>query len=182
MDTQIPLSGSKKVHYLIPEWFRCQIVTNQHGLLSLTLENPVKQRLFTFMAESQSEHPIFDETQQQLVEQIQQYLVGQRQVISVPIGFLIFGRQKLILDTVRKIPYGHTTTYTQLAKYFHQPDAIKNIQEVLRNNPLPLIYPCHRVVQDNEDIGPYVGGRTLKSRLLSLEKNHRVMNARSTMS
>jgi O-6-methylguanine DNA methyltransferase len=40
-------------------------------------------------------------------------------------------------------------------------------------NPVPLVVPCHRVIQSGGKIGGYGGGIDLKRRLLAMERSVR---------
>ena len=176
MKNPMQIGNVKTMQYLIPGWFRCQFVTNPYGLVHLGLEASLEQQVFAFMA-SETESSSFalqDEVGGQVIQQISQYLAGQRQELDVPsLGFLLFGMQKTVLDAVRNVPYGQTITYAQLAARINQPDAGKKVRDILRKNPLPLIFPCHRVVKDIDDIGSYVCSKYIKNRLLQLEHINR---------
>ena len=38
-----------------------------------------------------------------------------------------------------------------------------------KNNPIPIVIPCHRVILKSGQIGDYAGGLSLKARLLNKE-------------
>jgi len=46
---------------------------------------------------------------------------------------------------------------------------VKPIITALMNNPLPLVIPCHRIVENDREIGDYIWGIKIKERLLRLE-------------
>ena len=71
-----------------------------------------------------------------------------------------------------RIPYGQTLTYRQLAKDAGRRRAFRAAGAACALNPVPLIIPCHRVIQSNGDLGNYGGGRQLKKRLVQIEKNN----------
>lgn len=91
--------------------------------------------------------------------------------IKVDVALNVTPFQLSVLDQLQKIPYGETRTYGEIAKILKtSPRAVGN---ACRNNPIPVIIPCHRVVAAN-GIGGYSGatqGRKLdiKYRLLRLE-------------
>lgn len=73
-----------------------------------------------------------------------------------------------VLDETRKIRYGRTITYSDLARNI----GTKNYRAVgraLGNNPILIIIPCHRVIAKN-GIGGYSGGVDIKARLLEFER------------
>ncbi|VAW50194.1 Methylated-DNA--protein-cysteine methyltransferase [hydrothermal vent metagenome] len=65
--------------------------------------------------------------------------------------------QKKVLDQLQKIPYGETRTYGEIAKILKtSPRAVGN---ACRNNPVPIVIPCHRVLAAN-GIGGYDGAKS----------------------
>ena len=75
--------------------------------------------------------------------------------------------QKVLVET-KKIKYGRTMTYSQLAEKTGCKGA-RAVGNALGKNPIPIIIPCHRVVA-KKGIGGYSAGIYLKTRLLELEK------------
>ena len=71
-----------------------------------------------------------------------------------------------VLEEVRKIPYGKTTTYGEIAKKLST--SPRAVGQALKRNPAPVIIPCHRVVSRN-GIGGYSSGEDIKRKLLALE-------------
>jgi len=77
--------------------------------------------------------------------------------------------QKVLIET-RKIKYGETITYSELAEKIGS-RAARAVGNALGKNPIPIIIPCHRVVA-KKGIGGYSGGIDIKTRLLELEKRN----------
>lgn len=77
---------------------------------------------------------------------------------------------KRVYQAVLSIPLGQVRTYKWVAEKTGSPKAYRAVGQLLKNNPYPLIIPCHRVVKSNHKLGGYVFGLKLKSSLLSLEK------------
>ncbi|MDI6888842.1 MAG: methylated-DNA--[protein]-cysteine S-methyltransferase [Methanocellales archaeon] len=76
--------------------------------------------------------------------------------------------QQAVLNEVRKIPYGKTITYAELAERVRRPNAVRAVGNALGKNPAPLVIPCHRVVAKNGP-GGFSFGAKAKERLLNLE-------------
>ena len=77
--------------------------------------------------------------------------------INVDVLLNVTPFQGKVLKQLQKIPYGETRTYGEIAKILKtSPRAVGN---ACRNNPLPIIIPCHRVVAAN-GIGGYDGARS----------------------
>jgi methylated-DNA-[protein]-cysteine S-methyltransferase len=85
-------------------------------------------------------------------------------------GFSLF--QRRILLQCRKIPFGTTLSYAQLAARAGSPRAYRAIGNCMAANKLPILIPCHRVVCANGRLGSYSapGGMRMKKRLLDMEK------------
>src|SRR5579872_6605396 len=77
--------------------------------------------------------------------------------------------QLLVWNNLRKIPYGETVSYGQLARRIGSPDAARAVGLANGSNPIPIIIPCHRVIGSNGDLTGFGGGLPLKKKLLALE-------------
>jgi methylated-DNA-[protein]-cysteine S-methyltransferase len=77
----------------------------------------------------------------------------------------------IVLRACRRIAYGQTTTYGQMAKEMGRPEASRAVAGALAKNPLPLVVPCHRVTQSGGGLGGFSapGGVDVKRRMLALE-------------
>ena len=91
--------------------------------------------------------------------------------------------QQNVLEKVRRIPYGHTITYKELAERIGNPRACRAVGQALSLNPYLILIPCHRVVSAHGS-GGYCGGfkkRDVKFKmmLLHIEKKQTSITARS---
>ncbi len=79
--------------------------------------------------------------------------------------------RKKVQEQCRKIGYGHTTTYADLARVAGLPAAARAVGSAMSHNPVPIIIPCHRVLRTDGGLGGYNApdGVTLKQQLLHLE-------------
>ena len=104
---------------------------------------------------------------------IKKYLNPQSKTknINVDVQLNVTAFQEKVLKQLLLIPYGETRTYGEIAKILKtSPRAVGN---ACRNNPVPIIVPCHRVVAAN-GIGGYDGAKSgsrlnIKRRLLENE-------------
>lgn len=102
--------------------------------------------------------------------EIREYLAGRRRRFTVPADLSAatpFHRK--VLAALARVPYGRTVTYGQLAARAGRPRAARAVGQAMANNPVPLIFPCHRVVAAGGGLGGFGGGLDLKRRLLALE-------------
>jgi methylated-DNA-[protein]-cysteine S-methyltransferase len=82
--------------------------------------------------------------------------------------------EKKVWLALRDIPYGETRPYKWLAEKVGNPKAIRAAGRALGRNPLPIIMPCHRIIESDGSIGGYSGGIDIKRRLLDLEYYHTI--------
>jgi len=82
--------------------------------------------------------------------------------------------QRQVWEITRLIPYGETRSYTWVAEQIGKPGAVRAVGQALARNPLPVIIPCHRVVNTSARLGGYSGGVEMKKYLLYLEASVRV--------
>lgn len=80
--------------------------------------------------------------------------------------------QQYVYAAARRIPFGGTVTYGQLARMVgRRSGAARAVGRAMACNPIPLFVPCHRVVSA---VGPggfsVSGGLALKHRLLAFER------------
>jgi methylated-DNA-[protein]-cysteine S-methyltransferase len=80
--------------------------------------------------------------------------------------------QRRVLDCCRRIPYGVTQTYGELAIAAGSPGAARAVGRTMATNPIPLVIPCHRVLGSGGDLRGFsaIGGLDIKRRLLGLEQ------------
>jgi methylated-DNA-[protein]-cysteine S-methyltransferase len=69
-----------------------------------------------------------------------------------------------------RIPYGETTTYSDLAVTIGRPAAVRAVGAANGSNPIPIIVPCHRVIGRDGTLVGFGGGIDMKRTLLALER------------
>ena len=67
---------------------------------------------------------------------------------------------------------GKKNNYKNIARKLNNPRAYRAVANANAANPIPIIIPCHRVIQSNGDLGNYGGGRELKQSLVQLETDN----------
>lgn len=102
--------------------------------------------------------------------QMDEYLSGKRRVFDLPLSTGGTGFQAEVWDAVSKIPYGSTSTYSDIAEMIGRSSSYRAVGTACRLNPVPIIVPCHRVVRADSDMGGYAGGSNMKRTLISLER------------
>lgn len=80
--------------------------------------------------------------------------------------------QLRVLEELRKIPYGETATYGDIARRIGKPKAVRAVGAANGRNPIPIVIPCHRVIGAHGDLTGFGGGLRTKEALLRLELEH----------
>lgn len=108
------------------------------------------------------------------VEKILKHLVGELPHLDLPIDVQATAFQLRVWEELRKIPYGETRTYAQVAESLGRPSAVRAVARACATNPAALVTPCHRVVRSDGGMGGYRWGIARKEVLLNHEKNDKV--------
>jgi O-6-methylguanine DNA methyltransferase len=91
--------------------------------------------------------------------------------------------QKLVYETVKKIPFGQVLSYKQVAKSMGKPKSFRAVGNALNKNPFAPKVPCHRVIRSDGKVGGFVSGQAVKIKLLKKEgiiiKNNKIINLKN---
>ena len=68
-----------------------------------------------------------------------------------------------------EIPFGNTSTYSDIAKAINNPRALRAVGTAIGRNPVAILVPCHRVLRSDGGIGGYYWGIEKKKILLEWE-------------
>ncbi len=100
------------------------------------------------------------------------YFLGERNDFrSFPVAVGVYPAfSRRVMLQAREIPYGETLSYQALAAAAGNPGAARAVGNVMNKNPLPLVIPCHRVINKNGGLGGFKSGLDWKKYLLQLEK------------
>ena len=102
-------------------------------------------------------------------DQVLNYFCGKGKSLDFPVVHINTPFRKRVLEAERNIPYGQTRSYRDVAKIVGRPKAIRAVASANANNPLPLYYPCHRIINSNGTLGGFGWGIDVKQYLLDLE-------------
>ncbi|CAM5274110.1 Methylated-DNA--protein-cysteine methyltransferase OS=Streptomyces tendae OX=1932 GN=GUR47_12675 PE=3 SV=1 [Streptomyces tendae] len=105
------------------------------------------------------------------IRQVEAYFAGGRRDFDLPLDWsLISGFNRQVLrELAAGVPFGQVVGYGDLAGRVGRPDAAQAVGTAMGANPLPVVVPCHRVVESDGGIGGFGGGVDTKRRLLALE-------------
>jgi AraC family transcriptional regulator, regulatory protein of adaptative response / methylated-DNA-[protein]-cysteine methyltransferase len=109
-------------------------------------------------------HQIFTFSQKALTEPLHLHLTGTNFQLKV-------------WEALLRIPSGHVVAYEDLARLVGEPNAARAVGAAIGRNPVPVIIPCHRVIQKVGKFGNYRYGAARKKALLGWEMAHEVSEA-----
>jgi methylated-DNA-[protein]-cysteine S-methyltransferase len=110
---------------------------------------------------------VLDEAERQLSE----YFDGTRTEFDLPLASEGSEFQKKVWAELRRIPYGDTATYGDIAQRLgYEPVIARAVGTANASNPLPIVVPCHRVIGSDGKLTGYAGGIDRKRTLLELEQ------------
>lgn len=102
-------------------------------------------------------------------KQLKEYFSRQRKEFDLPLEILGTEFQKKVWDELKKIPYGETISYGELANRMGDKNLMRAVAAANGANPIPIIIPCHRVIGSDGSLTGYGGGLDVKQKLLELE-------------
>jgi methylated-DNA-[protein]-cysteine S-methyltransferase len=156
-------------------WGTCGILARGERIVRFSLPGPMRtvERILTERIREEIVRNSF--AHKQLQEMVVTYFQG-RPVDFSGLEVDLSGMtefQQSVLSACRKIGYGKTASYSDLAEWIGRPIAVRAAASAIAANPLPLIIPCHRILCKNGKLGGFsaVGGIAIKSRLLRLEQS-----------
>lgn len=106
---------------------------------------------------------------QAAVEQLDEYFNGHRTDFDLPLAPRGEAFQRRVWELLRRIPYGETRSYGQLAAELGDAALARAVGAANARNPISIVVPCHRVVAADGALTGYAGGLVRKQYLLDLE-------------
>lgn len=104
-----------------------------------------------------------------IYDQLREYFGRQRKKFDIQLDLKGTEFQIRVWKELLKVPYGVTVSYKQLAERIGDVYAVRAIGKANGSNPVPVVVPCHRVIESTGRLGGYSGGRHIKEKLLKLE-------------
>ncbi len=159
----------------------CSIVTEcPLGLLSIAATSTGIAAIefgemdFTAIAKKMKLQLVYGSTPllENCIAQLNEYFAGKRRNFSLPLHLVGTDFQQKVWKTLMTIPYGTTICYKEEAQRAGNEKAIRAVAQANGANPIPIIIPCHRVINANGTLGGYSSGIDKKQFLLDLEQKH----------
>jgi len=166
-----------KYAIFLTAWGWAGFVADQKGLRIFILPEETKEDVLLKIRKELRCNNLFEDNKgwESLIKKVKKYYMGKK------VDFTDYrlnldnytNFQKKILQTVRKIPYGEIRSYKEAAEAAGYLRAYRAVGSTMRNNPLPLIIPCHRVIKSDGSLGGFSGkeGIALKRKMIDLESD-----------
>lgn len=104
---------------------------------------------------------------------LDEYFAGTRTEFDLPVRLHGTPFQVEVWEQLRRIPYGETISYGDLARRVGRPEAARAVGAANGQNPVAIVVPCHRVIGADGSLTGFGGGLAWKQRLLDLERPQR---------
>ncbi|MFH1010006.1 MAG: methylated-DNA--[protein]-cysteine S-methyltransferase [bacterium] len=140
-----------------------RMLANSQGLLRLEFDEEKKSLLFYGAKFSRDDFgPIKG--------QLDAYFAGELRDFSIPVALEGSAFQMRVWKELQGISYGQTCSYSDIASAVGNPRAARAVGAAVRQNPVSIIVPCHRVIGSSGRLVGYGGGLWRKEALLEMEK------------
>ena len=150
---------------------KLMVAATEKGICSVSfgdtadeLKNELEQEFFA--AEIRND----DTTLKDAVAAILKGMNGERTILSLPLDIRGTAFQMRVWSELRKIPYGETRSYGQIAEKLGNPKAVRAVARACATNPIALVNPCHRVIGADGKLSGYKWGIERKAQILEKEK------------
>jgi AraC family transcriptional regulator of adaptative response/methylated-DNA-[protein]-cysteine methyltransferase len=97
------------------------------------------------------------------------HLRGVAPHLELPLDIQATAFQRRVWEELRRIPFGTTRTYTQIARSINRPAAVRAVARACATNPVSIVVPCHRVIRRDGSLAGYRWGILRKKTLLENE-------------
>ncbi|MEU0370248.1 methylated-DNA--[protein]-cysteine S-methyltransferase [Streptomyces sp. NPDC006283] len=151
------------------------LAATDQGLVSVVFhaDEAVRRRALQQLAGRLGAEPVQDATGRlaEPISQLEAYFAGSLHDFDLPLDWSLsagFNRQ-VLRELLAGVAYGAVVGYGELAARVGRPDAAQAVGAAMGSNPLPVVVPCHRVVETDGGLGGFGGGLETKRRLLALE-------------
>lgn len=104
------------------------------------------------------------------IEAILAHLAGNNKILDLPLDIQATAFQMRVWEALRKIPYGETISYSDVAEKIGDKNAVRAVATACASNRVALVIPCHRVVGKNGNLSGYRWGVERKKAILEKEK------------
>ena len=160
---------------------KCLVAEGPHGIVAVTLPHKDEakhlERLWEIKATEyeRKETPLLQNAYRQILE----YFDRKRTRFDLALDLRGTPFQVKVWKALRKIPYGRTWSYQDVARTVGNVRATRAVGMANHRNPVPIVIPCHRVIGKDGSMTGFGGGVALKKKLLDLERSASRPNPRA---
>lgn len=149
------------------------VATTNKGICAVTLGDSSIKLIENLQTEFVKATTIVEnQDRRDWIERILKSLEGKEVDRDLPLDIRGTAFQQQVWQALKKIPYGETRTYKNIADELNKPKATRAVGNACGTNPVALIIPCHRVLRSDGSLGGYRWGLDRKRKLLVMEQQH----------
>lgn len=153
---------------------RLLVAATERGVCSVTLgdsDGELTRALFAEFpnASIDSKDTLISPSLNLWLQRVLDSLNGESRWIDLPTDVQGTAFQIRVWDELRRIPYGSTRSYQEIAKAIGKPKAVRAVASACASNRLALVIPCHRVIRSDKNPSGYRWGLERKKKLLRSE-------------
>lgn len=148
------------------------IAANEYGLMTTVLPQSNKKKILPLIKKRVDRNDLVrdDGDFKKMTTSLINYFEGKMVVFDYPLDIRFATPfEKKVWEVTQSIPYGEVRSYQFIATEVGCPKGFRAVGQALKKNPLPIIIPCHRVIQSNGKLGGFLGGVELKKTLIRIE-------------
>ncbi|MET8243726.1 methylated-DNA--[protein]-cysteine S-methyltransferase [Streptomyces sp. NPDC005202] len=150
------------------------VIDGPYGPLTLVADDGVLCGLYMAAQRHRPPEETFGERDDspfgEAADQLEAYFAGELKEFTLELRLHGTPFQRSVWEQLRRIPYGETRSYGELADALGNPGASRAVGLANGKNPVGIIVPCHRVIGANGSLTGYGGGLDRKRRLLDFER------------
>jgi O-6-methylguanine DNA methyltransferase len=165
----------EKIYYSFfnsPILKRVFVASTQKGVCMIDFLTPEKTFLRRLGERFHGEIIRDDRKNQKVLTQLKKFLKGELRRFDCSLDMKGTPFEEKVWSALARIPYGQTRSYKKVAEAIGHPKAFRAVGNANGRNCLPLIIPCHRVIETNGGLGGFGHGLKVKKQLLDFEKSH----------
>lgn len=162
-----------KINYTVTDCSlgKLLIARTEKGVCAVTFgddENILKENLLSEYKNAEIVEE--DANLKEYIEAIMENLEGKNKTLDLPLDLQATAFQMRVWEVLRKIPYGETVSYSDVAEALGNKNAVRAVATACASNRVALVIPCHRVVGKSGDLSGYRWGVERKKQILENEK------------
>ena len=147
------------------------VASTERGVCKISIPKETKKNFFSWLHKHFNEDEVEENRSRnkQVIDEINRYFNRRPTKFNSPLHQIGTPFQKKVWRYVRRIHYGSTMTYKDIAVKIGNPRGYQAVARANASNPIPIVVPCHRVIGANGSLVGYSAGVKTKEFLLGLE-------------